>query len=297
MPTGDSIRIGLREDSPSRTAAGVAFRRAAHQVLDRPPVFDDPLARLVLGSEAQAILDTDPRRGNDGVASSYLRAFLAVRSRVAEDRVAAAVASGVRQYVVLGAGLDTFACRNPFPDLRVFEVDHPGTQAWKLERLRAAGLIASPKTVYVPVDFEAQTVARELAEHGFDPASPTAVSWLGVVPYLEERTVWATLEWAVGVVGAQGHIVFDYGSQPRWWQFGQRAVLRRLAARVAAAGEPFRTRLQPAYVRHRLTAMGFTAVTDLDSRELNRQYFVGRRDGLRVGGSGHVVIAARKRLR
>ena len=282
----------MRDDSPSRTAAGVAFRRAAHQVLDRPPVFSDPLARVVLGSEAQARLDTDPRRGNDGVILSRLRAFLAVRSRVAEDRVASAVAAGVRQYVLLGAGLDTFACRNPFPDLRVFEVDHPGTQAWKLERLRAAGLIASPKTVYVPVNFETQTVARELVDHGFDPASGAAVSWLGVVPYLEEQTVWSTLEWAVGVVGALGHIVFDYGSEPMWWQFGQRIAVRNLAARVAAVGEPFRTRLQPAHVRRRLTSMGFTAVTDLDSRELNRRSFAGRGDRLRVGGSGHVVIAA-----
>lgn len=282
----------MREDSPSRTAAGAAYRRAAHQVLDRPPVFSDPLARLVLSSEARASLDADPRRGSDGVVSSRLRAFLAVRSRIAEDRVAAAVASGVRQYVVLGAGLDTFACRNPFPDLRVFEVDHPGTQAWKRERLRAAGLIASQKTVYVPVDFETQTVARELEGHGFDPAGPTAISWLGVVPYLEERTIWATLEWAAGVVGALGHVVFDYGSEPRWWQLGQRAALRSLAARVAAAGEPFRTWLRPADVRRRLASIGFTAVSDLDSRELNRRYFVGRADGLRVGGGGHVVIAA-----
>ena len=285
----------MREDSPSRTAAGVALRRAAHQVLDRPPVFSDPLARLVLSPEAQASLEADPRQRSDGVVSARLRAFLAVRSRVAEDSVAAAVASGVRQYVVLGAGLDTFACRNPFPDLRVFEVDHPGTQAWKLERLRAAGLIASPKTVYVPVDFEAQTVARELVSHGFDPASPTAVSWLGVVPYLEEQTVWATLEWAAGVVGALGHIVFDYGSKPPWWRFGQRAAIRRLAARVASLGEPFRTWLKPAAVRHRLTSMGFRAVTDFDSSELNRRYFAGREDGLRVGGTGHVVIAAMSR--
>jgi len=282
----------VREDRPSRTAAGVAFRRAAHQVLDRPPVFSDPLARRVLCDEARAALDADPWRGNRGAALSRLRAFLAVRSRIAEDRLAEAVARGVRQYVVLGAGLDTFACRNPFAELRIFEVDHPGTQAWKRERLRAAGLIPSAGTAFVPVDFETQTVARELARHGFDAAGPTAISWLGVVPYLEEPTVWATLEWVAGVLGDGGHVVFDYGSEPRWWQFAQRAALRRLAARVAAAGEPFRTRLRPAHVRRRLTSLGFTAIADLDSRELNRRYFAGRKDGLRVGGGGHVVIAS-----
>ena len=209
--------------------------------------------------------------------------------------MAEAVASGVRQYVVLGAGLDTFACRNPFPELRVFEVDHPRTQAWKLERLRAAGLTASAGTVYVPVDFETQTVARELLEHGFDASGPTALSWLGVVPYLEEATVWATFEWVVRVVGDEGHIVFDYGNKPSWWRLGQRAAFRQLAARVAAAGEPFRTLSPPAYVRQRLTSIGFTRVMDLGSRELNRSYFADRTDGLRVGGSGHVVVASTSR--
>jgi methyltransferase (TIGR00027 family) len=196
-----------REDSPSRTAAAVAFRRAAHQVLDQPPVFRDPVAKLLLSQEAQSRLDTDPWLDNRGVAQDRLRAFLAARSRLAEDRVAEAAATGVRQYVVLGAGLDTFAYRNPFPELRVFEVDHPRTQAWKLERVRAAGLTALAGTVYVPVDFETQTVARELVEHGFDASGPTALSWLGVVPYLEEATVWATFEWVVRVVGDNGHIV------------------------------------------------------------------------------------------
>jgi methyltransferase (TIGR00027 family) len=281
----------LREDGPSRTAARVALLRAAHQLMDRPTVFSDPLARLVLSAEAQASLDAGPPRGSAGPVSSRLRAFLAVRSRVAEDAVADAVAAGVRQYVVLGAGLDTFSCRNPFAGLHVFEVDHPGTQAWKLKRLQAAGLTPAPGTEYVPVDFERQTVAHELAEHGFDPAAPTAISWLGVVPYLEEKTVWATLSWAAGVVGTTGHVVFDYGSKPGWWQIGQRVVLRRLAARVAAAGEPFRTWLRPDDLRRRLTSTGFASVTDLDARELNRRYFAGREDGLRVGGSGHVVIA------
>jgi methyltransferase (TIGR00027 family) len=282
----------LRAGSPSHTAAAVAFRRAAHQVLDRPVVFCDPLARAVLSPEAQTVLDADPQRGGRGVFQSRLRAFLAVRSRVAEDQVGAAVASGVRQYVVLGAGLDTFACRNPFPELRVFEVDHPRTQAWKQERLRAAGVTPSAGTTYVPVDFESQIVARELMNHGFDPAEPTAVSWLGVVPYLEARTVWATLEWAAGVVGDRGHVVFDYGSVPRWWQFRQRAALWMLAARVAAAGEPFRTRLQPESLGRRLTSTGFATVVDMDARELNRRYFAERADGLRVAGSGHVVIAS-----
>ena len=262
-------------------------------MLDHPPVFADPFARLLLSDEARAILETDPGRGNRGALSSSLRAFLAVRSRIAEDRLAAAVGAGVRQYVLLGAGLDTFACRNPFPDLRVFEVDHPRTQAWKRERLAAAEVTLAPGTRFVPVDFERDSLSRSLAEHGFDPKASTAISWLGVVPYLEVATIWTTLAWAAAVVGDRGHIVFDYGSRPRWWQLGQRLALRALAGRVAAAGEPFRTTLRAGEVRERLLACGFAQVEDLDAAAMNREYFSDRADGLRLRGSGHVAIASR----
>jgi O-methyltransferase involved in polyketide biosynthesis len=160
--------------------------------------------------------------------------------------------------------------------------------------LDAAGLTPTGPTTYVPVDFEATTVAHALADHGFSTREPTAVSWLGVVPYLEVAAVWATLEWAAGVVSPHGHIVFDYGSKPRWWQVGRQVVLRRLAARVAAAGEPFRTLLAPTVVRDRLLAIGFSEILDLDARALNRRYFEARADGLRVGGGGHVVIASHR---
>ena len=256
-------------------------------------MFSDPLARLVLGEEGLKRLDTDPGQGQRGIMATSLRAFLAVRSRVAEDRLGEAVAAGVRQYLVLGAGLDTFACRNPWPELRIFEVDHPRTQAWKLERFRSAGITASSSTTYVPADFERQSIEGELASRGFDPDRATAISWLGVIPYLEEPTVWATLEWVARIVGDTGHIVFDYGSKPMWWQFVRRIAFRRLSARVAAAGEPFRTLLRPAYVRRRVTELGFTGMDDLGARELNARYFAGRADDLRVRGGGHVVIASR----
>ena len=126
---------------PSRTAQRVAMRRAAHQVLDHPRVFEDPLAVAIAGGESETLGAPE----GQAMLSHYsraLRAFLAVRSRYAEDQLAAAVGRGVRQYVVLGAGLDTFAYRNPFQSagLQVFEVDHPATQEWKRAQLRAAGI-------------------------------------------------------------------------------------------------------------------------------------------------------------
>ena len=119
----------------SETAQRVALRRAAHQLLDQPPVFADPVALRIIGAYAADALQASPRTFEVTPLAPYLRAFMAVRSRYAEEQLARAVAASARQYVVLGAGLDTFAYRNPWPDLRVFEVDHPATQAWKRARL------------------------------------------------------------------------------------------------------------------------------------------------------------------
>src|ERR1700739_4179663 len=133
---------------PSRTAWAVALRRAAHQARDEPRVFEDPLALRITGGEWR------PRSGEPETVSRMFRAFMAARSRYAEDELARAVEAGTRQYVVLGAGLDTFAYRNPHAGLRVFEIDHPATQEWKKQLLGDAG-IAVPETAnFVPLDFE-----------------------------------------------------------------------------------------------------------------------------------------------
>ena len=180
----------MRDDSPSRTAVRVALRRAAHQVLDRPPVFTDPLAVAIVGADPEEIERDRRHRSTFGRG---MRAFLAVRSRWAEDRLAEAVAHGVSQYVLLGAGLDTFALRNPDPGLQVFEVDHPASQAFKRRRIEAAGLAARSGPIYVPVDFETQDLPSALAAAGFDAGRPAFFAWLGVVPYLEEPAILETL--------------------------------------------------------------------------------------------------------
>jgi len=141
----------------------VAMRRAAHQIFDKPLVLDDPIAVRIIGPEAEARISAE-RAKYFGEASQAIRAFMAVRSRFAEDELARAVRRGASQYVILGAGLDTFAYRNPFPEstLRVFEVDYPATQEWKRKRLEA-GRIAIPSSVtFAPVDFEKQTLREGL---------------------------------------------------------------------------------------------------------------------------------------
>src|ERR1700689_2758722 len=161
----------MLEGKFSRTAHRVAIRRAAAQLLDHPKVLDDPLALRIIGPEAADDLRSNPKEHH--AFSRAFRAFMAARSRYAEDELARAVAHGVTQYVVLGAGLDTFAYRNPHPELRVFEVDHPATQTWKREQLTAASIPIPPSLTFVPIDFEQQMLADGLAHSAFSASALT----------------------------------------------------------------------------------------------------------------------------
>jgi len=214
---------------PSRTALRVAVRRAAHQLFDHPRVFNDPLAVRILGPDT-------PLEPDDAAAS--LRAFLVARSRYAEDQLAEAVQRGVRQYVVLGAGLDTFAYRNPYAGLRVFEVDHPSTQAWKRDLLESAGIAIPPEATLVPVDFERQSLSDALRSAGLRTNASAFFSWLGVVPYLTDVAFAATLQY-IAAMPPQSGVVFDYGADRSTLSESEKAFRDALAARVAAAGEPF----------------------------------------------------------
>ena len=180
----------MQPGQPSRTALGAAVHRAVHQVLERGHTFKDPLAVRIPGADAEtAVRDAanDPSRRK-------LRLFIATRTRFAEDTLTAAVARGVCQLVVLGAGLDTHAYRTTFGEsLRIFEVDHPTTQTWKRERLAQAAISVPGTLTFVPIDFEREILADGLAAAGVDPAQQTFFTWLGVVPYLTEQAVLSTL--------------------------------------------------------------------------------------------------------
>lgn len=292
-PTGREApgTFSLIEDRPSRTAESVALRRAAHQLLDEPRVHDDPLALPILGEAQAAALRAEPRRYEDGPLAPFLRAFLAARSRLAEDALAQAVAAGVRRYVVLGAGLDTFAYRNPHPGLRVLEVDHPATQAWKRRRLAEAGIAVPPSVEFVALDFAREPLAQALRAAGLRGAEPSFFSWLGVTPYLEPADVRATLAAVAPFASGGGGIVFDYGVAPALLPEQQRAALEALAARVAAAGEPFRCFFEPEALVRELRAMGYRELRDTTPEELNARYFANRADGLRVGGAARIMTA------
>jgi methyltransferase (TIGR00027 family) len=269
----------VREGEPSRTAFGAAIHRAVHAELDRPVVFEDPLAWPILGVDREAVLADAPRQ-------SRLRFFVAVRHRFAEDVVAAAVTRGVRQVVVLGAGLDTFSYRHRHPGLRVFEVDFPATGAWKQGRLAEAGIEVPESVTYVGVDFERDDLMGRLVESGFDDSSAAEFLWLGVVPYLSREAVAATLHAVATVPGAE--VVFDYAAADG---AEETPGSRELAARVAELGEPFTGRWDPAELTALLGGAGFDDVEDLGRPEIRSRY-LGLEPGP-PGGGGHVVRARR----
>jgi len=279
----------MQEGKFSRTARRVAIRRAAHQLLDQPRVLDDPLALRIIGSEAAEQLRSDPKE--DHSFSLAFRAFMAARSRYAEDELAYAVAHGVGQYVVLGAGLDTFAYRNPHPALRVFEVDHPATQAWKREQLRAADITVPPSLTFVPIDFEQQTLAEGLKQSGFDANATAFFSWLGVTPYLTREACMTTLSYIAKMPVGSG-VVFDFAIDPVLLNAGQRQALDALCARVARYGEPFQLFFDPGKLQDELKRLGFHRTEFLQGKELNARYFKDRKDGLLVRGTiGHLMSA------
>jgi methyltransferase (TIGR00027 family) len=280
------------ESRPSRTAMRVALRRAAHQILDEPKVFDDPLALRVVGRKAVESIRSGTDAGAQGRASRALRAFLAARSRYASDMLASSIAAGVEQHVVLGAGLETsaFGSRPPGAPLRVFEVDHPATQGWKREVLERAGIPVPESLTFVPLDFETRTLSDGLLSAGFDPDKPAFFSWLGVVPYLTRQAIVDTFAF-VGSLPKATSIVFDYGVPPSTLGFLHRLAYAALARRVAKAGEPFRTFFAPEDLASVLRETGFHTLDDLDGAAINARYVPGRSDGLHVGSAGRLACA------
>lgn len=280
----------MKEGSPSHTALRVAMRRALHQLVDRPVVFEDDLALRILDEATVERVRQEAAVADRSPVSTHLRAFLAARSRIAEEAVDAAVEREVHQYVILGAGLDTWSARHPDTTMRVFEVDHAETQAWKRGLLADAGLEMPSGLTFVPVDFTTSRLEEALLAAGFDPQEPAAFSWLGVTPYLTEEDIGSTLSFVSSLVPGST-LVFDYAVSPRLLGLIGRMVYRRFAERVAAAGEPWLSSFEPLEMDARMARLGFGSRSDLGETEINRRYFSGRTDGLKVGSLARVMVA------
>jgi len=277
----------MREKEPSRTAHGAAGHRAAHQAIEGGRIFKDPLAVTILGKDAAAIIAW--ARLNP--ASRGIRFFIAARSEIAEARLAEGIETrGVGQLVVLGAGLDTFAYRNPFGErLKVFEVDHPETQAWKRRRLAETGIAVPDSLTYAPVNFETEDLRQSLERAGFDPKMRSVFICLGVVPYLTLDAIRATLG-AIANLPGGAEVVFDYADPPATLDKVQAAAHRARARRVAAIGEPFLSYFNPNELHALLAEAGFRMIDDLGPRALISRY--GGDAGQRGDTGGHVVWAA-----
>jgi methyltransferase (TIGR00027 family) len=283
------MEIMLEAAKPSRTALGVAIRRASHQLYDsRPLVLDDPIAVPILGETYRALLEEAAASIHDRF-SLGMRAWLVARNRYAEDKVAQAASRDVRQYVLLGAGLDTFAHRNPYPSLNIFEVDHPATQQWKRELLGSNGLPEPTNLHYVPVDFERQSLTSQLQSSGLDFTAPTVFAWLGVAMYLTHPAFRATLEFIADFPAGSG-VIMDYALPRHALPPHEMEARDLLAARVQSIGEPFQLFFTPAEMAAELTA--FQTVEDLDSTEINARYFAHRTDQLSLVGRGSHILSA-----
>jgi len=276
----------MRDNESSSTAIGVARQRAVHQWIDHPPIFEDPLAVRLTESEDDPL---DVWRGNDG-ERKFLRAFLAARSRYTEDALAAAFARDVRQYVVLGAGFDTFAYRHRLESLRVFEVDHPATQTRKRELLDKASIAVPSSLTYVPVNFEKDTLRERLVAHGFRFEEPAFFSWLGVTMYLTRAAILDTLGMILQSARST-EVVFDYQIDPTCLDERERSVVTALTTRVAKLGEPWISHFVPEALMAELRAMGFRHVETVGPIVLRALYFRNRTDGLTVSNRAHLLHA------
>lgn len=280
------------QDRRSGTAERVAMRRAAHQRWDKPVVFADPLAWDILSEEARERIYAGIEEENQNPWARGLRAFVALRSRFAEEQLGVAVSQGVRQAVILGAGLDTFAYRNPHADLQVYEVDYPATQAWKHERLLEGGIRIPESVRFAPVDFERDTLAHGLAATGFRADQPAFFSWLGVVPYLTREAAFATLRFIAGLPKGSG-VVFDYAIPRELLSEREQTAFDLLAERVARAGEPFRLFFEPERLTAELLGLGFTAVENLDGAAIREKWFGQPAQEQRLHGRAGRLLCAR----
>ena len=277
----------MRVGEPSHTARGAAAYRAIHQTLEGGAIFSDPFAAKILDGETLARLDetaADP-------SLRPMRLFIAARSRFSEDTLAACVARGVRQIVVLGAGLDTFSLRNPHAGqgVRVFEVDYPATQGWKRERLKQAGLAVPSSLTFAPVDFERQNLADGLMAVGFQADRPAFFQWLGVVPYLTGDAISTTLDFIAGV--PESEVVFDYAEPFENYPADRRGNVMATAAMAASRGEPWLSLFDPVELSEMLRNKGFGIVEDLGLAGITGRFYGALKQGIVTGPGGHVVRA------
>jgi len=300
----------MDEGRASRTAIATAYFRAHHYAHASPKIFEDSLAGALLNVREREAVEKfllgglakyNPelvRSGADRteLVGHALRGLVVVlaRARYTEDRLAEAMCDGVSQYVVIGAGLDTFALRRPdLQDrLRIIEIDHPATQASKQMRIREAGLTPPPHLYFAPADLEKESLAEVLSRTPYDPARPAFFSWLGVTMYLTGDAIRATLRSLRDSSAAGSQLVFDYIDRAVFAPENQSPTFSRLIEIVRRVGEPMIFGFDPSALGAELAAQGFRLLEDLGPEAQEELYYRNRTDGLRPTGSAHLARAA-----
>jgi methyltransferase (TIGR00027 family) len=291
----------VRSHRRSRTADAAAATRAAHRLYDQPLVFDDPLARDLTSAGWRRVCDN--RFLYWLVVRTLLRSLRPVggqvlsRARYAEDSLQEAVAEGIEQYVIIGAGHDSFALRRPdlASHLAVFELDHPDTQRAKRERIAGLGRELPKQLEFVPVDFETEAFDQALARSSFHPRKPAFFSWLGTVPYLTEEAIFGVLSALSSLASPGSQLVLDYAVPDALIDESDRRAVARLRRFTTRRGEPLISSFEPAALCERVGELGYRVMENLAPSEQNQRYFSGRSDGLRtLSGSYylHLMVIA-----
>jgi methyltransferase (TIGR00027 family) len=276
----------MKPHEPSRTAMMIARQRAAHQLLDHGSILNDPFAIKILCEDEKDVLQF----ANQHPMASIGRLFAAARSRIAEDALSAAVEKGIRQIVILGAGLDTFSLRSSRGEqIRIYEVDHPATQAWKRQRLAEVQIALPPSLIFVPVDFEQDDLGEALAGAGFQRNSPAFFTWLGVVPYLTEDAIGSTLDYIASIQNSE--VVFDYMEPPQTFSEEMKELVAKRTEQLEKMNERWTSRLDPPGIATILRSRGFCDIEDINFQEITSR-FGSAVQGLAPGQAGlHLVLA------
>jgi methyltransferase (TIGR00027 family) len=268
--------------------------RAAHLLLDEDPkILVDPFARAFAGYASDAEM-LQALASLEMIAFPRMRAVFTLRSRYAEDELAGAIIRGIDQYIILGAGLDSFAYRRPdlVASLDVFEVDHPASQAWKQARVAELGIAAPTHLHHVSIDFERQTLADGLADSIVDLSKPVFLSLLGVTQYLTTDATLRTLRDVVTTTAPGSELVFQFVMPPATLAGDEAALVTAFAERNGAAGEPWLSYFEPAEMERNLLVAGFSRVVHFGAAEATERYLRGRSDGLCMPAYFHMIKAS-----
>lgn len=294
----------MEQGTPSVTAIASAMLRAAHLLWDAPPkIFEDTLALQLSGCATEAALRAQfdrlsaqlARSAGPDFSQTLRRNFTAnvvMRARYLEDEVSQAIQRGVCQYVILGAGLDSFAYRrlDLVEALRVFEVDHPATQEWKRARLMESAIEFPPNLSLVPVDFEKQNLIDSLRASGYFTDAPGLFSWLGVTNYLTPDAVFDTLR-MIAALPQGTEIIFEYLVPKELVDEATQKVIAVMLAAGADRGEPQQSFFEPARLANQVRGLGFAEVSDFGPDEARSRYFADRADDLRPSSWNHYMWA------